>query len=97
MLSEVTFSLSSIVVRRDMRRAGAGELDPVLADARDAGDLEVEVLALDALARDAAHRGDHAQAGTLLAQADDLMARVRHVMDEADRVDAAVARRSAHR
>ncbi|WP_432833130.1 BTAD domain-containing putative transcriptional regulator [Dactylosporangium sp. CA-092794] len=72
---------------------GAAErLAAVLDEARAAGDREVEVLATDALARMAAERGDADAGRRLLASADELAAAIRHVLDDADRMDADIAR-----
>ena len=60
--------------------------------AEDTGNVEVQVQALNALARLAASRSDLAQA--LLAEADALAPQVAHLLDEADHFDAAQARRS---
>ena len=67
-------------------------LDQVLDEARAARNLEVQVYALDALARMAAAAGDLESAHALLADADGLAARVTHVVDEEDRLDSASAR-----
>ena len=67
-------------------------LEGVLADARDAGDPEVEVLALDALARRRAEAGDVAVARALLEQADCLMPAARFRVTDDDRVDAHATR-----
>ena len=69
-------------------------LEAVLQEARVTGNVEVQVHALDALARLAASRGDADQARTLLAEADTLAPLVAHLLDEADRYDADQARRS---
>ena len=66
-------------------------LTKVLAAARDGGHVEVQVFALDALARLAAST-DRTAAADLLSEADALAPGVAHVVDEADRYDAAVAR-----
>ena len=63
----------------------------MLAAARDGGHVEVQVFALDALARLAAGT-DRTAAANLLSEADALAPQVTHVVDEADRYDAAVAR-----
>ena len=63
----------------------------MLAAAREGGHVEVQVLALDALARLAAST-DRTAAANLLREADFLAPGVAHVVDEADRYDAAVAR-----
>ena len=57
----------------------------------DGGHVEVQVFALDALARLAAST-DRTAAANLLSEADALAPQVAHVVDEADRYDAAVAR-----
>lgn len=62
-------------------------LEDVLAQAVDAENDEVRVLALDALARSAASRGDVAQARELLDQADALLPKAARNLDEADRID----------
>ena len=56
------------------------------------GHVEVQVVALDALARLAAVAGDRPRAGGLLAEADALAPQVAHALDDADRHDAATAR-----
>lgn len=68
-------------------------LEVVLAEARRTGDLEVEVLALDGLARRRAEDGDVGSAAALLERADEAMAAARLRVTEADRVDARDARR----
>jgi hypothetical protein len=70
----------------------AAELESVLAQAVEAEDIEVQVLALDALARWSATRGDRASAQRSLDHADLLADAVRHLLDDGDRVDAQVAR-----
>lgn len=69
-------------------RGPGADLEAVLEQAREEGNTEVEVFALDALARLAweAHQPDAAQA--LLAASDQAAARVRHTLDDTDRVDA---------
>jgi hypothetical protein len=59
----------------------------VLTQSVDAGNDEVHVLALDALARSAASRGEAAQARELLDQADALLPKAAGNLDEADRID----------
>jgi hypothetical protein len=67
-------------------------LRSVLADARQRHDPEIEVLALDALAR-ARAVGDHITAAQeLLERADRLMPSARHLISDADRIDATRAR-----
>ena len=70
--------------------ADDGDLDGVLAEARRTGDREAELVALDGLARRAETQGDRAAATRLLAEADELHAGLGHLVDEADRTDAAV-------
>ncbi|WP_432479001.1 BTAD domain-containing putative transcriptional regulator [Nocardioides sp. GXQ0305] len=70
----------------------ADGLADVLAEARRTGNLEVQVYALDALARLAAQVDDVAAATAHLAEADAIAEGLRHVVDEADRLDAAAAR-----
>jgi len=76
--------------------SGAGpaleDLHAVLDEARRHQDLETQTLALDALARAAAARGDTAQSARLLEEADGLHAQIRHALDDADRIDASSAR-----
>jgi predicted ATPase/DNA-binding SARP family transcriptional activator len=64
-------------------------LKTVLDEAVAEGSAEVQVYALDALARAAADGGDHERAAGLLATADALAAGVTHLVDEADRHDKA--------
>ncbi|MCW2737524.1 MAG: transcriptional activator domain [Nocardioides sp.] len=70
-----------------------GALRSVLAASRATGDVQVQVFALDALARLAAGTGDPATSDELLAESDRLAAQVAHVVDEGDRIDAVAARR----
>jgi hypothetical protein len=65
----------------------------VFEDARSVGDAEAQVLALDALARHAARRGDRRATTGLLRAADEAAARIGHLVDRADRLDAAAAER----
>jgi hypothetical protein len=76
-------------------RADAPGLREVLEEARDTENLEVQVYALDALARVSADSGDIASARVLLAESDDLAPDVAHVVDASDRLDAAFARELA--
>jgi hypothetical protein len=69
-------------------------LEAVRQEALATGNVEVQVQALDAMARLAASRGDLEDARTLLAAADTLAPQVAHLLDEADRIDADQARRS---
>ncbi|MFG1606417.1 hypothetical protein [Actinoplanes sp. NPDC049265] len=78
----------------DARASGAAGLKGVLDDARASGNAEVETLALDGLARRAADRGDPETARRLLATADEVASRAAHVLDDADRLDAARVRAS---
>ena len=73
-------------------RDDGGALRSVLDEARATSHVEVQVFALDALARLAAESDDLATSGKLLAEADRLAAQVAHVVDEADRIDAAGVR-----
>lgn len=66
----------------------AALLNTVLAEARRTGDFEVEVLALDALARQSADTGDLDAAAASLALADAAMADARLRVTDADRIDA---------
>ncbi|ABL79541.1 transcriptional activator domain (plasmid) [Nocardioides sp. JS614] len=70
----------------------AEQLKPVLDEAVSARDAEVQVLAMDALARMAADRGDLDAARRLLRSADDLSSGIQHVLDDLDRTDAHLAR-----
>ena len=70
-----------------------GALRSVLDEARVTGNLEVQVFALDALARLAAESKDRETAGNLLAESDRLAAQVAHVVDKGDRIDAEAAHR----
>lgn len=63
-----------------------------MEDARKRQDREVEVLALDALARNCAAVGDISEARDLLKSADELMPPVSHLISDADRIDAHHAR-----
>ena len=67
-------------------------LATVLADARSTDNLEVAVLALDALARLAAGAGDVTTARSLLTEADLLAPQAAHLLDDADRTDRDEAR-----
>jgi hypothetical protein len=68
-------------------------LDTVLTEARRTGDFEVEVLALDALARRSADDGDLSAAAALLELADTAMNAARLRVTDADRIDAHEIRR----
>jgi predicted ATPase/DNA-binding SARP family transcriptional activator/tetratricopeptide (TPR) repeat protein len=68
-----------------------GSLEVVLALAREEANGLVTILALDALARWHADRGEHGHAVELLAEADALHPGVAHRLDHADRPDRAVA------
>ncbi|HYI52901.1 MAG TPA: transcriptional activator domain-containing protein, partial [Microlunatus sp.] len=70
----------------------ASELETVLEEARVSNNVEVQVCALDALARLAAQAGDSGSARTLLSEADSLALQVAHVLDEDDRLDGSRAR-----
>ncbi|MGZ5403886.1 MAG: ATP-binding protein [Nocardioides sp.] len=82
--------LTDCVLAAERRDEGA--LRTVLDEARATNNSEVQVFALDALARVAAESGDHTTSGELLTESDLLAAHVTHVVDETDRVDAARAR-----
>ena len=73
-------------------RDDATELEAVLAQARVDRNVEIQVYALDALARLAAEAGDSRSARSLLTQADRLAPHVAHVLDEDDRLDGTKAR-----
>jgi predicted ATPase/DNA-binding SARP family transcriptional activator len=74
--------------------ADAGDLlDVVLAEARRTGDFEVEVLALDAMARQSAVDGDVDAATAWLELADAAMGAARLRVTPSDRLDAQAARR----
>jgi predicted ATPase/DNA-binding SARP family transcriptional activator len=70
----------------------AAGLSEVLDEADTVETQEVRVYALDALAHEAATRGDDARAEQLLAEADALTAAVAHLVDDGDRLDGARAR-----
>lgn len=67
-------------------------LRSVLGQARVENNIEVQVHALDALARLDTAVGDLAAGTALLAEADRLAPQVAHLLDESDRLDAAAAR-----
>lgn len=73
-------------------RDDEGGLQEVLAEARGSDNVEVQVYALDALARLAAEAGEVARAGDLLGEADRLVGQVAHVVDAGDRLDAEIVR-----
>jgi len=73
-------------------RSDVRALEKDLDEARAVGNIEVQIFALDALARVAAESGDLPTAHTRLADADELAPQVAHSVDETDRVDAATAR-----
>jgi tetratricopeptide (TPR) repeat protein len=68
-------------------------LQLVLEEARTARNGEVELFALDALARLAADKGSLDDARSLLTAADQLAPSLAHTVDKNDRIDAAMARR----
>ena len=68
------------------------DLDAIIDQARLAGDHEVEVVMLDALALRAAQRGQLSTARQLLAAADDAVLAAVTIVDEVDRLDAHRAR-----
>jgi hypothetical protein len=67
-------------------------LESVLEAARHENNVEVEVLALDALARGHAQTGDLAEARRVLDAADQLMSDAQHLIDDTDRIDGNRAR-----
>ncbi|MET0997390.1 MAG: BTAD domain-containing putative transcriptional regulator [Marmoricola sp.] len=73
-------------------RGDVRALEQVLEEAHSTGNAEVQLFALDALARLAARSGDTESARSLLADSDGLAPAVAHVVDESDRYDAAEAR-----
>jgi predicted ATPase/DNA-binding SARP family transcriptional activator len=83
-----------LVAATEPSAADAGALlDAVLTEARRTGDVEVEVLVLDAVARRSAQDGDLAAAAARLELADAAMSAARLRVTEADRIDAHEARR----
>jgi predicted ATPase/DNA-binding SARP family transcriptional activator len=68
-------------------RDDVGALESTLQEARATENVEVQIHALDALARLAAARDDVGPARSLLAEADALAPQVGHILDEADRLD----------
>jgi tetratricopeptide (TPR) repeat protein len=70
----------------------AGDLGRVLVDARTAGGQEAELVVLDALARRAAGADEPMAAGRWLSEADRVHAGIGHLVDQADRTDAAWVR-----
>ena len=78
------------LLNRCLLFAEAGDdaaLERLLDEAGSAGNREVEVYALDALARIAAERGDRARARELLDTAESLAPTVVHLVDDHDRLD----------
>ena len=73
-------------------RAAVGQVGDVLLEGRRTHDAEVQVLALDALARAASENGDARSALELLNRADELSATIRHLLDDEDRTDAVLTR-----
>lgn len=71
---------------------GEARVADVLSKARSRSDAPVEVFALDAMARNAAARGEVDLARSLLAEADARMADADHFISEADRIDAKFVR-----
>jgi len=64
----------------------------VLEDAQTRDDVEIEVLALDGLARCHAVANDHDAARDLFDAADQLLPSAQHLINDADRIDAHHAR-----
>ena len=62
-------------------------LESVANTARHENDIEVELLALDALARAYAQSGDFPTARQFLERGTALMPRAQHLLDESDRLD----------
>jgi hypothetical protein len=73
--------------------SGTGQLESILEQARSVDDAEVQVLALDALARLAVQAGTADRAVELLQLADERNAESPIGLDELDRFDARLARR----
>ena len=73
-------------------RDDAAELEVILEEARVSGNVEIQVYALDALARLAAEAGDPGSARTLLTEADRFATQVAHLLDAGDRLDSDNAR-----
>jgi tetratricopeptide (TPR) repeat protein len=67
-------------------------LSAVLQHASDKNTPDIEIMAMDALARHAAKKHRFAEAAGLLEAADDLMPSARHLLGSADRLDARHAR-----
>ena len=70
----------------------AGRLELIFEKAQAANDLEVQVLALDALAGLRAEAGDISESNEMLDRADALMAAAGHRLTEGDRLDGHRAR-----
>jgi predicted ATPase/DNA-binding SARP family transcriptional activator len=79
----------------DQASGGEQRLGAILEDARRENDAAVEVLALDALARIAAQRGDGAAARALCEAADRRMESASHFITDLDRSDARAVRQIA--
>jgi hypothetical protein len=75
-----------------VERRNSRGLRSALDEARATGNVEVEVYALDGLARTSAESGDLPTARTCLAEADALAPAVAHAVDAGDRLDAEAAR-----
>ena len=84
----------ALLTRRVLRPSATthAALQKVLDEARSTENLEVQLFALDALARLAAESGDLDTARALLTESDALAPQVAHAVDESDRYDAAAAR-----
>jgi predicted ATPase/DNA-binding SARP family transcriptional activator len=72
--------------------ADPDHLTEAIRAARTAHDIEIEVLALDALARLLTERGDEAAARAILSDADTAMSGAQHLLADGDRVDRAGTR-----
>jgi ATP/maltotriose-dependent transcriptional regulator MalT len=79
----------------DQASGAEQRLGAILEDARRTNDAPVEVLALDALARISAHRGDGATARNLCEAADRRMESASHFITDLDRTDARAVRQIA--
>jgi predicted ATPase/DNA-binding SARP family transcriptional activator len=84
--------LHSAMDAEDEDSTAEPRLRAVLQRARGQHTPDIEILAMDALARHAAHRGLLAEAGRLLDAADDLLPSARHLLGSVDRLDAGHAR-----
>jgi len=88
LLTEVL--LASVLAAADP--GAATRLGDLQNEAGRTGDLEAELMAVDALARLAAEHGESLEAQRLLERGDRLHAQITHAVDDADRTDAHRAR-----